>query len=680
MSLILEGIALAIEGAALVIDCACCIREGCDLRACNTDNDCDDAALEPGVECYCRGGRCTSNPSCVDDDDCPDGLICSNGQCAPPCSGQECLTDEDCPEGCVCIEGGCWDPESVYYCWKQVKDEDGNDIPDDEQESQCKQGVPTPPMYTSAGGPYLSYSLCAASGCDAMFSCNPVAEDCFPDPAGPYEDLPTCQSECGGSGETEGRCCESVVCYDADGEVISVTQGCAEFGIGGENCCGDCDQPPTHACPKSVCISDPPKPFPSCRTFRQFNALFDNCDLCPTVDIGPCCHEDNDGNKTCSMVGRIECEDVLNGVWKGNTWFDCENARDPQVDLLYDFACPDCNGLGDCSCEDGEFCFANRCNSCQNPNAFPSKTGTVAEVRFDDYTTVDPDPQLYRKYYFRVMTCQGQNPIDFAREQVAIYGRNIKTPDQLDLLLIVSNDPLAVDARGYTTYEDQECYIEIVAKKVDGIPARIGLCYFWQDPPVINGICTITPYTCECQSGDPDVECPNCQIPPEIYLYETYDWSRITAQQGIPQKDICFTVNGCAQRWFNLSTWEWWRETWEYGFFDENTGAETTYSRRRDRLIVLMPDGTLQDKTDEWVTGLPVRANNVDYSDCLVRAHGSKCLVWNEDEGGCEVSQTEQGSEVTSDAYGGYGPPAAPPDPLGNCIINRNLNDPNPLP
>ena len=39
-----------------------------------------------------------------------------------------------------------------------------------------------------------------------------------------------------------------------------------------------------------------------------------------------------------------------NGEWKGNNWFTCEDARDPQVDLLLDFACPKCNGKGDCAC------------------------------------------------------------------------------------------------------------------------------------------------------------------------------------------------------------------------------------------------------------------------------------------------------------------------------------------
>ena len=113
----------------------------------------------------------------------------------------------------------------------------------------------------------------------------------------------------------------------------------------------------------------------------------------------------------------------------------------------------------------------------------------------------------------------------------------------------------------------------------------------------------------------------------------------------------------------------------------DGNGWLTTYSRDRYRLIVLMPDDSLQDVTDEWVTGLPVRVLDTDYEDCLVRIYASKCVVFNDDDGGCEVEQVEKGSYITTDAYGGYAPPAAQPDPLGECtILNRKLPDPNPLP
>ena len=265
----------------------------------------------------------------------------------PECRGQPCTGDGDCNDNCVCIEGGCWNQDNVYYCH--------GDPDDTNADGECKQGVPE----LSKGGPYLTYGLCAQSGCKSKFSCNPVICDCYPDPAGQYEEISQCQSECcGGTGDL-GRCCASKVCYDEDGNVTEVTQQCDE-------CCGG-GQPPdlepidpdnpnaglrcvnTVPCKREDCISEPrlPNGQAGCRTFRQFNTLFDNCDLCATSLLGPCCYE-VDGVATCDMHDRGYCEDVLNGEWKGNNWFTCEDARDPDVDLLFDFACPMCNGAADC--------------------------------------------------------------------------------------------------------------------------------------------------------------------------------------------------------------------------------------------------------------------------------------------------------------------------------------------
>ena len=678
MSLILEGAALAIEGAALIIDCACCIKELCDKRACLAESDCDEAALQPGAECFCRGNQCTSDPSCVDDLDCPEGYVCVDGRCVPPCRGQECTEDADCPEECICVDGGCFDPSSIYYCWKQVKDEQGNDIPDADQEIECNKGKPTPPMYTSAGGPYLSYALCAATGCGAKFECNPVIGDCYPDPSGMYEEFSECQAACG-DGSDLGRCCKSEVCYDADGNVTDVTSTC-------DDCCGGtpvpidpdvpglgerCDN--TTPCAKTQCISDGPITFPGCRTFRQFNTLYRDCDLCPTDAVGPCCHEDTNpdsatfGQDICTLQDEKYCTEILDGDFKGSTWWTCTDSR---TDLGRDFACPNCNGSGDCACEADQFCFSNRCNDCENPNANPTQEGKITAVRFDRKAGIDGDPRLYRVYYFRVLTCPGQSPVDFKREPVAIYGRNVLTPAEDSLLLIVDNDPDRVDSRGYTSYTDDECYISISAQKMDGTPAEIGLCYYWQDRSMPTGDCPWDEmgYSCECL-GDPAFACPNCHQNPDLES-ESYTWEVITPQMTPPQEGACFEVNPCATDAFKDATKAWFRETWSYvwaGDFDANT-----YVRVRERLIALMPDGKPQDVTDEWVTGKPVGV----YSDCLVRSSSSVCE--DVDEFGEPVCQECVGSDCESPL--GIEPPAAPPDPLGICTLSRKLNDPNPLP
>jgi len=62
-------------------------------------------------------------------------------------------------------------------------------------------------------------------------------------------------------------------------------------------------------------------------------------------------------------LDRIECERA-GGTFKGNSWIDCETARDPEVGAIYKYACPDCNGLGDCDCKFGEKCDGLKCVPC----------------------------------------------------------------------------------------------------------------------------------------------------------------------------------------------------------------------------------------------------------------------------------------------------------------------------
>lgn len=462
MSLILEGVALAIDGAALVIDCACCIKEKCEAIVCANDVDCDEAGKTPDAECFCRAKKCTSNPSCVNDDDCPDGYECVDGICVPECRGQPCTGDGDCPDDCVCLEGGCWNKDNVYYCH--------GDPDDSNADGECKEGVPE----LSKGGPYLSYGLCAQSGCKSKFSCNPVIGDCYPDAAGIFEDLPTCQTNCG-DGTDQGRCCESVVCYDADGNVTGVTQQCAELGINGTPCCGgskvpiDPDNPgagercvDTNSCSKQNCISDPPLQTGQvgCRTFRQFNSLFDDCDLCPTLGLGPCCYE-VDGVATCDMHDKGYCTDVLGGTWKGNNWFTCEDARESQVDLLLDFACPNCNGAGDCSCGGNEYCYGQKCNDCNNP----------VTVDHLSYTTIDENPRRKDEWKFRSRDCE--DGVSTQDQQIDIYGQ---WPDGTrDLLFSVDNSD--TNSIGQTLWTNTNgCYWKLVARKTVGSPDTATLC------------------------------------------------------------------------------------------------------------------------------------------------------------------------------------------------------------
>ena len=322
MSLVAIGNNLLVTGLSLALDCACCLF--CSHKPCRRNADCEKG-------CRCIKNKCSEGP-CKSDEDCPEGYICLNGVCVPACSGEPCNTELDCHKGCDCLDGDCYPASDLVYCQKDPDDPDAK--------PKCKFGRPEDRSLI-VGGPFASYDLCCSLGCDCNYECNPVSFVCQPWLQG-AQDKDECEATCGDPND-QGRCCKSTVTYDDTGKAISYKQE------GDENC------PSTRA----YCQNDPPCPPPCTRTFRSFNKLFDDCDLCPKNVTGPCCV---DGD--CVMgLDRLQCED-RGGIFKGNSWIDCETARDSDVGLAYAFACDDCNGKRDCACDVDERCEHQKCIPC----------------------------------------------------------------------------------------------------------------------------------------------------------------------------------------------------------------------------------------------------------------------------------------------------------------------------
>ena len=664
MSLVLEGLSLVLEAGGLAIDCVCCIKEKCEAIACVNDVDCDEAGKTPDAECFCRKKNCTSDPACQGDDDCPSGQECVDGICVSVCRGQPCGTDGDCPDNCVCLEGGCWDQQNVYYCH--------GDPDDSTADGECKQGVPQ----LSKGGPYLTYSLCAQSGCKSKFSCNPVIGDCYPDAAGTFEDLPTCQTNCG-DGDDQGRCCESKVCYDANGNVTGVTQQCAEKGINGTPCCGggkepiDPDNPgagercvDTNSCSKKNCISDLPQEPPYCRTFRQFNSLFDDCDLCPTLGLGPCCYE-VDGVATCDMHDKGYCTDVLGGTWKGNSWFTCEDARESQVDLLLDFACPDCNGAGDCSCGGNRYCYGQKCHDCNNPT-------TVSHLSF---TRIDTEPKIGDQWKFRSRDCNGG--VSTQDQSIDIYGE--KHDGSSQLLTTVDNSSTNSIGQTVWTNDSTECYQFLTARKTVGNPDEAQLCAEktaagdpW--PPVgCEPIQVNSQGECECPGG------ANCSGDDNDLANATYFWSPLNRP---PPEGLIYTDAA----WPCVSSYrtQWWEEHTsqalmiDTGETDVN-GAPCFQSKSSSftylRLLAYLPGTGWTDVTDDWIDST-TNANET-FTDLLRSEYYSEDELPFLDE--CEPSsvKVEEGSAGVYQEL--YNVGCEKPDPLSNCGGGKFRTE-NPLP
>ena len=379
MSLATLGLNLIREGFALAIDCACCIGELCDGIPCVSNRECQEAELVPDATCQCKRLQCTSE-CCQSDEDCPEGYYCLDCACVPKCTGEPCTEDFDCNDGCVCAGGQCFPASDMVYCQRNPDDLDA--------EPRCRFGRPADPSLIVAG-PFTSYGICCFVGCDCKYICNPVSLACNPNPDGEYSSQSECEGACGDPDDM-GRCCQSVVDYDDDGKAISYETG------------------PADVCPstREWCKSDPPVEMPGQRTFRSFNPLFDNCDLCPVNAQGPCCL---DGE--CKMgLDRLECEDA-GGEFKGDSWIDCETPRDPAVGQFFDYACPGCNGQGDCACEDNEFCDGMACSECGD-NLFDVTPG---QTTFTNIELSGPS-----NLYVYIRDCKFGERIDGDRE-VSVY-------------------------------------------------------------------------------------------------------------------------------------------------------------------------------------------------------------------------------------------------------------------
>ena len=101
-------------------DCSVCPPIHIDRDLCTTSTDCADCEECVGGFCVplCPTTLCIDDTcvDCIDDDDCPDNLICSGGKCVCPpnmpfqnakgeCVG--CLTDSNCPKCTYCLGGEC---------------------------------------------------------------------------------------------------------------------------------------------------------------------------------------------------------------------------------------------------------------------------------------------------------------------------------------------------------------------------------------------------------------------------------------------------------------------------------------------------------------------------------------------------------------------------------------------
>ncbi len=109
----------------------------------------------------------TPTPECTDDNDCPTGQVCLDGECvaATPTPIGYCTDDEDCPSGQVCVDNRCVTatptPTPIGYCT------DTNDCPEGQTciDNMCVAFTATPIGYCTDDDDCADGEVCVDNMC-----------------------------------------------------------------------------------------------------------------------------------------------------------------------------------------------------------------------------------------------------------------------------------------------------------------------------------------------------------------------------------------------------------------------------------------------------------------------------------------------------------------------------------
>ncbi len=254
----------------------------------------------PGAQ-SCADGRCVAPPVCGGDLDCPDGTLCVNGDCQPPCMIEPCGGALLCDPGTGrCLEAAPCDDESGCFAGRLCLDRACR--------APCVDNASCPGAQTCVDGQCRAPAVCFADG-DCGLDRRCVANICM-DGCGPG--MP-----CRGT-----QVCEAALCVE--GPSCAADRDCV-----GDRRCHDAASVCVSACPDGVCIDG---------RFCDADAL---------------CGEpvDCDADFEC-LAGRV-CRG-------GHCLFEsCTDRTDCPLGYCDDYQCVP--ALPACSCADGLVCALGVC-------------------------------------------------------------------------------------------------------------------------------------------------------------------------------------------------------------------------------------------------------------------------------------------------------------------------------
>jgi len=311
-------------------------QAGTCIEACKTSIDCPAAH-------WCDAGHCL--PGCGSDSDCPNDQACEPGD--HQCRDRLCIEDEDCPTGLLCTDGACRTPECLVDA-------------DCEEDEQCRQGACAPAGSCSEDGDCLSGQLCIEGFC-ITGACRSDG-DCV---AGQVCNDGICEEQGGCTSDLD--CPDGQHCLD---QSCTLAECLRDEHCPGEQVCvvGDCQEPPECVvdgdCPGGQCIAGQCVPDTSCDPILQDCRLTDKCTV---GEAGWTCAAAGDGT-ACLAGSTDDCPagDLCTGYGDAYACHDiCATATSAGCSSGHDCSALDgLDGYGTCQCDPmQESCpTGDRCN------------------------------------------------------------------------------------------------------------------------------------------------------------------------------------------------------------------------------------------------------------------------------------------------------------------------------
>ena len=333
---------------------------------------------------------------------------------------------------------------------------------------------------------------------------------------------------------------------------------------------------------------------------------------------------------------------------------------------MLEFACPNCNGDGDCACGGNGYCYGQKCLDCISPTT----VNTDAEG-----TIIDDNPKAGDRWKFRVRSCT--DGVSYPEQDVNIFAER---PDGTKkLVLTINNRDGEIDSFGRTLWSlgDEECFRFLVAQKMVGDPDEVQLCM--EKEAAGN---PMPPPGCEPPEGLCD--CPNemfdCEDDPNL-AYAVRTFGPINAPPANIWKWKDNVTAECRAKY----VFRWWRDTQSNGLdtmedcggFESNTFIDENYAYYRLLMWKPGPGGGWTDVTEAYVEGLPYEYSNVD-AEIVIIPDGLRFESVITTSGCTGIVSEDVGSEGV---YQGLAPPPCEiPDLNVNCPQSRNMRSENPLP